>query len=195
MGDLWAGMEPDAAGRLLRGAVGLFAARGYGGTSTREIAESAGMSPAAMYVHFPTKAELLFQIVGTVHGSAHEAVAGAGGSGVGERVRAMVFALAAFHAEHRQAARVTQNELAALDPERWQAIRAMRDATEGLFLAEIGRGAREGAFDVADLPGTVRAIMSMCVDVARWYSPDGPRTPEEVGALYAHLAARMLAVH
>lgn len=188
-------MEPDAARRLVRGAVGLFAVRGYGGASTREIAESAGMSPAAMYVHFPTKAELLFHIVRTVHERANEAVASARQGDQAARVRAMVFALAAFHARHQQAARVTQNELAALDAARWPVIRASRDDTEGLFLAEIRDGVRAGVFDVPDLTGTTRAIVSMCVDVARWYSGEGPRTPDEVGALYAHLAMRMLAVH
>ncbi|MFI6326277.1 TetR/AcrR family transcriptional regulator [Nonomuraea sp. NPDC050556] len=195
MGDLWAGVEAEAARRLLRGAVGLFAAKGYGGASTREIAESAGMSPAAMYVHFATKAELLYRIVGTVHEAAHAAVAEVGNTTVVERVRAMVFALAAFHAAHQQAARVTQNELAALDSERWGVIRDLRDATEGLFLRQVELGVRAGVFDVADVPGTTRAIVSMCVDVARWYSPAGPRTPDEIGALYAHLAMRMLAVH
>lgn len=195
MEDLWAGVESEAARRLLRGAVALFAARGYGGASTREIAESAGMSPAAMYVHFATKAELLYRIVSTVHEAAHAAVAGVGAAPAPGRMRAMVFALAAFHAANQQAARVTQNELAALDEARWAVIRDLRDATERLFLAEVERGTRAGAFDVADVPGTTRAIVSLCVDVARWYSPTGPRTPDEIGALYAHLAMRMLAVH
>lgn len=216
MEDLWEGAEPEAARRLLRAAVALLAAKGYGGASTREIAERAGLSPAAMYVHFPTKAELLYRITHTVHVAAHAAVVGGGrtiapqagergaaqagqggahaGQARGPVVRGMVFALAAFHARHQLAARVTQNELAALPPGQWARIRQLRDATEDLILAEVTRGARDGEFDVPDLSGTTRAIVSMCVDVARWYHPDGARTPEEVGALYAHLAARMLAV-
>jgi hypothetical protein len=30
--------------------------------------------------------------------------------------------------------------------------------------------------------------------VARWFSLDGPRTPDEVGALYADLVLRMVGV-
>ncbi|GAA4044743.1 TetR/AcrR family transcriptional regulator [Nonomuraea soli] len=200
MEDLWEGVESEAARRLLRAAVELLAARGYGGASTREIAERAGLSPAAMYVHFPTKAELLYTIIHTVHVTAHAAVVAGGSARGGVRdspaamVRGMVYALAAFHSRHQLAARVTQNELAALPPAQWATIRGMRDATEGLILAEVARGAAGGEFDVADLTGTSRAIVSMCVDVARWYHPEGPRTPDEVGALYAHLAARMLGV-
>jgi hypothetical protein len=36
-------------------------------------------------------------------------------------------------------------------------------------------------------------VMSLCIDVARWYSPRGRRTPDEIGALYADLVLRMVA--
>jgi hypothetical protein len=34
--------------------------------------------------------------------------------------------------------------------------------------------------------------MSLCIDVARWYSPKGRRTPDEIGTLYADLVLRMV---
>ena len=45
---------------------------------------------------------------------------------------------------------------------------------------------------VPDLPGTALALLSLVVDVARWYDPAGARSPEDVGALYADLALRMV---
>src|SRR5690348_4933189 len=48
--------------RLLDAALRSFAARGFHGTGTRDIAEAAGMSPAAVYVHYRTKEELLFEL-------------------------------------------------------------------------------------------------------------------------------------
>ncbi|RJL32896.1 TetR/AcrR family transcriptional regulator [Bailinhaonella thermotolerans] len=193
---MWDLIEPAAARRLLAGAVALFAERGYGGASTRDIAERAGMSPAAMYVHYATKAELLFTIVRAVHEAAHAAVVTARDAAPGHaaRVRAATYALARFHARHQQAARVTQIELAGLDADRRAFIQELRDGTDAVFHEEVRAGAEAGVFDVADPPGTARAVVSLCVDVARWYRPGGPRTPEEVGSLYAHLAARMLAV-
>ena len=56
------GVTPDAARRLLLGAVEAFAERGFHATTTRDIAGRAGMSPAALYIHYKTKEELLFQI-------------------------------------------------------------------------------------------------------------------------------------
>jgi hypothetical protein len=35
-------------------------------------------------------------------------------------------------------------------------------------------------------------VLSLCIDVARWFNPSGRRTPDEVGALYADLVLRMV---
>src|SRR3954463_16835496 len=58
----WAEVTPDAARRLLIAAVEAFAERGYHATTTRDIAGRAGMSPAALYIHYKTKEELLHRI-------------------------------------------------------------------------------------------------------------------------------------
>jgi hypothetical protein len=49
-----------------------------------------------------------------------------------------------------------------------------------------------GQFAVDDIRGTTLAVMSLCIDVARWFSPEGRRTPDEIGELYAGLALRMV---
>ena len=43
-----------------------------------------------------------------------------------------------------------------------------------------------------DLKGATLAVLSLCIDVARWYQPSGKRTPDEIGALYADLVLRMV---
>jgi tetracycline repressor-like protein len=48
---LWQGVRPEAARRLLISALDLFARQGLHGTTTRDIAARAGMSPAALFVH------------------------------------------------------------------------------------------------------------------------------------------------
>ena len=59
---VWEHVQPAAARRLLTGAVDAFAERGFQATTTRDIASRAGMSPAALYVHYPSKERLLFEI-------------------------------------------------------------------------------------------------------------------------------------
>jgi hypothetical protein len=47
-------------------------------------------------------------------------------------------------------------------------------------------------FAVPDVPGTTLALLSLAVDVARWYRDDGQRSAESVADLYADLAVRMV---
>ena len=49
--------------RILDAARALFAERGYAGTSMRDLAESLGMTKAALYYHFPGKADILLALV------------------------------------------------------------------------------------------------------------------------------------
>jgi AcrR family transcriptional regulator len=52
----------DARSRLVAAAVESFASKGFHGTTTRDIASAAGMSPAALYVHHKSKEDLLYLI-------------------------------------------------------------------------------------------------------------------------------------
>lgn len=70
----WAEVTPDAARRLLVAAVEAFAERGYHATTTRDIAGRAGMSPAALYIHYKTKEELLHRISRIGHDKALDIV-------------------------------------------------------------------------------------------------------------------------
>jgi AcrR family transcriptional regulator len=61
-----AGVRMSAEDRrlqLLRVAVSLFSQKGFGGTTTREIAQAAGVSEAMLFRHFATKQELYTAIL------------------------------------------------------------------------------------------------------------------------------------
>jgi AcrR family transcriptional regulator len=192
----WSDITPDAARRLVVAAVEAFAERGYHATTTRDIAGRAGMSPAALYIHYKTKEELLYQISRVGHvaslGLLTEARDAPGTPG--ERLAAAVRSFVRWHAEHHTTGRVVQYELGALGPEHYAEIVGMRRETERVIAAILADGVRSGEFDVADVPGTTVAVLSLCIDVARWFNPGGRRTPDEIGALYADLVARMVGV-
>ena len=72
-------VRPVAArARLLCAAVEAFAAKGFNGTTTRDIANGAQMSSAAVYVHFRSKEELLFEISDAGHRAILAAIDDAG---------------------------------------------------------------------------------------------------------------------
>ncbi|MEU1376970.1 TetR/AcrR family transcriptional regulator [Streptomyces triculaminicus] len=190
----WADVTPDAARRLLTAAVEAFAERGYHATTTRDIAGRAGMSPAALYIHYRTKEELLYRISGVGHrlalGILRQARDGAGTPA--ERLADAVRRFVRWHAEHHTTARVVQYELGALGEEHYAEIVALRRDTDGAVRDIIEDGVAAGDFDVPDVRGTTLAVLSLCIDVARWFNADGKRGPEEVGELYASLVLRMV---
>ncbi|MDJ0344543.1 TetR/AcrR family transcriptional regulator [Streptomyces sp. H10-C2] len=192
--DAWGDVTPDAARRLVIAAVEAFAERGYHATTTRDIAGRAGMSPAALYIHYKTKEELLYQISRVGHlrsvGLLEEAANGDGAPG--ERLAVAVRAFVSWHAERHTTARVVQYELGALAEDHYTEIVALRRKSERAVRSIIEDGVRTGAFDVPDVAGTALAILSLCIDVARWFNPDGRRTPDDVGVLYADLVGRMV---
>ena len=53
-------------------------------------------------------------------------------------------------------------------------------------------GVRAGSMEVEDTRAVARALLSLSVDVARWYDPKSKETPEGIGELYADLATRMV---
>jgi AcrR family transcriptional regulator len=191
---LWQGVQPQAARRLLVSGLGLFAAQGFHGTTTRDIAARAGMSPAALYVHYRTKEDLLFQISRIAHEAALAAIPPetSGSGDPAEQLQAAVAAFTTWHAHHYTAARVAQYELAALQPAHFRAIAAVRLAIERTFRKMIERGVIAGEFEVSDVPATALAILSLAIDLARWYQPGSRHSPEELGELYAMLALRMV---
>ncbi|MET7599750.1 MULTISPECIES: TetR/AcrR family transcriptional regulator [unclassified Streptomyces] len=190
----WGEVTPDAARRLLVAAVEAFAERGYHATTTRDIAGRAGMSPAALYIHYKTKEELLHRISRIGHEKALAILRAAadGEGGAAERLEVAVSSFVRWHAAQHTTARVVQYELDALGPDARAEIVALRRQVDAQVRGIIQDGVAAGTFDVPDVPGTSLAVLSLCIDVARWFNVNGPRTPDEVGALYADLVLRMV---
>ncbi|OLR94028.1 TetR/AcrR family transcriptional regulator [Actinokineospora bangkokensis] len=192
--DLWPDVRPDAAKRLMAAAVDAFADRGFHATTTRDIATAAGMSPAALYVHFPSKAAVLFAISRTGHERALAMVetAAAGPGDAAARMRVLVARFTTWHATRHRVARIVQYELHALRPADFDVVADLRRRTERAVRDLIAEGAAAGVFTAPDTPTAARAILSLCVDVARWYTPESKPDPGTLGERYAELVMAML---
>lgn len=182
------------ADRLLTAGAQAFAERGFHATTTRDIATRAGLSPAGLYVHYPSKQALLARLSLTGHRAALDLVSDAL-SGTGppvERVHRMVEVFVTWHAEHHVVARVVQYELRSLDDATRAEVNAVRRRLEDVVEQAVTEGVADGTM-VVDVPRTAtRAVLSLAVDVARWFDPRGRESAAEVGRIYADLAVRML---
>ncbi|MGW0557630.1 TetR/AcrR family transcriptional regulator [Streptomyces sp. NPDC002926] len=191
----WGEVTPEAARKLLVAAVEAFAESGYHATTTRDIAGRAGMSPAALYIHYKTKEELLHRISRIGHDKALEilSAADAGGGTPSDRLADAVRSFVRWHAGRHDTAHVVQYEIDALSDDHRTEILELRRRSDAVVRGILRDGVETGEFDVPDVPGTTVAVLSLCIDVARWFNVRGARTPDEVGALYADLVLRMVA--
>lgn len=178
--------------RLVEAAVAAFAERGYRATTTRDIASRAGMSPAALYVHYPSKEQLLYDISRGGHLGALAVLKAVGDGTPATRLSEMVAAFTTWHAEHHSIARVVQYELAALSPDHLADVASIRREITGAIESALADGVADGSFAVPDLSGTALALLSMSIDVARWFDPARSQRPAALGRLYADLALRMV---
>lgn len=190
---VWADAAPGAR-RLMHAALEAFAARGFHGASTREVAAAAGMSSTAMYAHYRTKADLLHAISLSGHQDVLAACERAldGPVGPAERMRALTREFTAWHARNHRLARVVQYELDALAVEHRASVVELRRRIEGLFRAEIRAGLDAGAFHCPDPDAAALAALSLGIDVSRWYHDGAERTPGELGTVYSGLVLTML---
>lgn len=195
--DLWPDVRPEAARRLMLSGLHSFAERGYHATTTRDIANGAGMSPAALYVHFPSKVALLFAISRSGHEATLEMVTAAVARGTDpvSRMRHFVTGFVAWHAERHTVARVVQYELDALPEQEYAVVAGLRRQIEGVVRDVVAEGVRDGVFDVPDVHTAARAVLSVGIDVARWYRDRSATDPVELGERYAELILRMLGTH
>ncbi|ODU00740.1 MAG: hypothetical protein ABS81_22675 [Pseudonocardia sp. SCN 72-86] len=183
--------DPRRARPVGRVAVG---DRGFHGTSLKHIAQGSGLSTAALYVHFGSKEELLFALSRRGHAMALDVVRAAAAAEPDPRPAAilLVRAFTEWHAEYRTIARIVQYELAALTPEHRAEVADLRRGIERVVQELIERGVEAGVFTVPDLRGAATAVLSLGVDVARWYAPGLRWNPGELGVLYSDLVDRML---
>jgi AcrR family transcriptional regulator len=186
-------IQPANSRQLLLAALHSFAVHGFEAATTRDIAERAGLSPAGVYVHYRSKQDLLYEIVRMGHEAvlAETTRAVGGETSPALRLQRFVQAFATWHARFHTLALVSQYELRYLSAEPMAEVSRLRrqfmERVEGMLDAGIERE----QFQVLNVRATARAVLSLGIDVARWYKPDLELSPARVGELYGHLALRM----
>lgn len=194
--DVTAAVNPAERGgeRLARAAAEAFAARGFHGTTTRDVAAAAGLSPAAVYVHHRSKEELLAALSFEGHRRVLALVldAVAAGDDPVEQLGGLAEAFARHHATEHVSARVVNYELAALSEAHRAEVSALRHEIEAAVRDVVRRGVAAGVFSTPDPDLTAAALLSLGIDLARWWRPGGRWSPDQVAAHYRGLALAML---
>ncbi len=187
-------VESPSIRRLLLAAVDSFWKSGFHASSTRDIAKRAKLSPAAVYVHFKSKEELLFTIIVVVAERLHERLAATSqeAGNPTERLQRIVQDYVAFPLKMFKAASVANTEFNFLNPAQRKDIVKIRAALELIVTDCLKDGCVTGEFRIKDIDMMKTAIVALCRSVLRWYSPRGRLSPEQIGEYYAGLVASMV---
>lgn len=187
-------VESPTVRRLLLAGVEAFWRDGFHVSSTRDIAKRAQLSPAAVYVHFKAKEDLLFDIIMYVAEHLRDRLreaADKGGSPT-ELLSRLVHAYVALPARMYKASLVANREFKSLTlPQRKQIVK-IRDELEAIVGNCLQAGKASGEFIFADLSITRMAAVSLCRSTLTWYSPRGRYTPEEIADYYVDLVLGMV---
>ena len=187
---------PGTRGRILQASLALFAETGFHGTSIRAIAQRVGINSATLYAHYPSKEQVLADLVLIGHAELAARMTRAIAalppeSPADVRLAALVRAHVLLHADFPLLAVVTNSELHALDPALAQPALALRADCRRLVIETLERGVKDRVFTVPDLLLTATAIGALGMQVAHWFGPDQPASGERVAEVYASLALRM----
>lgn len=190
---------PGTRGKILQAGLVLFAETGFHGTSIRAIAQRVGINSATLYAHYPSKEQVLADLVLIGHQESAARLTSALSalpvdSTPQARLAAVVRAHVLLHADFPLLAMVTNSELHALDPVLAEPALALRAESRRLLIEVLERGVKDGVFAVPDLLLTATAIGALGMNVASWFGPDQPMTGEHIAEVYANLALRMAGI-
>lgn len=184
----------NSARALLIAAIESFSEKGFHATSTRDIARRAGMSPAALYVHFKSKQDLLYKLtVVTASAMVDDLRRAAEGPGSpSDRLRSLVASYVRCAARMHTTVYVATHEFEALERDQRAVILALRSEVNRIFVECLEDGKAAGEFSFGDVRSLRLAILTMCIAVSRWFRSDGPLSAEDLGANYGDLVLNMV---
>jgi AcrR family transcriptional regulator len=178
------------AGRLLDTAASLFRAKGYGASTTRELAALLGIQNASLYHYIGKKEDLLYDLSVESLRNIHEQVsrAVAAESGGSARVRALVRAhvVSALADQDKHATMLI--ELRSLGSERRAEVLQLRDDYEALVRDTLVAAQGDGSI-ASDIPARhlTFALLNLLNWTIFWYGPGGDLGPEALADLFGRV--------
>ena len=95
------------------------------------------------------------------------------------------------HATHRREALIVNRDVASLEEPVLSEVLELRRRHERAVRGLIEDGVDQGLLTVESPRVASFGVLEMCVSVARWFSPDGVLTAEDVAEQYSEFALRL----
>jgi AcrR family transcriptional regulator len=169
----------------------LYARRGFQGASISDLASACGTSKALIYHYFPSKDDILYEVMAAHLDDLVDAAEDAIRSGTAEeRLRALTLAFMRLYAGARDSHKVLLNELDNLPPER----RAEVVAKQRRIIAIVETLVREIRPEAGPVTTPLTMLFFGMINWTHtWFRPDGKIGPEAVAELAVNLMLTGLA--
>ena len=178
---------------VLAAATAVFSERGYRAASMSDIAAKLGMGKASLYHYVASKEEVLIELYEDVlreNVIAARRIAASQAS-AREALSELIVDRVAYTCRNRELLRVFFEEEAELPASRQSRLLSVRQEYEQTLLEMVARGEEAGEFSLATTPRIfVNTVLGAANWTYKWYQPEGPLAPEELGA---EIAAIVLA--
>jgi len=185
-----------AALRVLATSAALFFERGAANTSVRDLTRACGLSPGALYNHFPSRDELLFTIVRHGHARMQRRIDAALAEAAADprsRFRAYVGAYVTGHVDQPELAQLVRHEYLHLSSDHRAEIVATRRAMRDLLTGFITEAASRGQFElIGDAVGQTLMVLDMCSRTSDWFDRSRDTDPSEIVARYIQASLRLV---
>lgn len=181
---------------VLRQAVSDFNQKGFHATSLEEIAQSLGITKAALYHYFPNKHALLrasFDRALEVAFESLETARNTGGTGLEILANTLKNYLRASLDD--LSCCVVLTEHSALLPEDQEELLRGRDRFEGALRDLVKQGIADGSIVPCDSKMAVFALLGSVNWVPKWFSSDGPWRNDQVSEALVDILCRALATN
>jgi AcrR family transcriptional regulator len=167
---------------ILDVATDLFSAKGYHGTSMRDLGDALGLYPGSLYAHIRSKEDVLYAIVDHVSELYEDQLRAVLESGLPplDQLRELTRRHLCVGMEHLRAATVCAHEWKYLGARRRALIGARRDQYEAGLRSIVAACIADGTFRPLDVPLASIAILGVLNWTYVWYRPHGRLRPPEL---------------
>lgn len=187
--------------RITAAASQLFRVQGYEKTSMAAIAKAVGVTPPALYWHFDSKADILFEFLHSTLDAFTATVEEQLGDVDDpiERLRAFAKVHTRTQLEANDRAHAygelmfaTAQLSQSLDAEHLEELNALQRRYYGLCRDIIIEGINAEVLQVANVAAATFAIINFCEYVTTWFDREGPLSIEEIADLHGEFAVRLV---
>ncbi|MEM9633313.1 MAG: TetR/AcrR family transcriptional regulator [Pseudomonadota bacterium] len=185
----------ETASRVRKAALKRFAGAGYAAVSMREIAADVGVRPGALYNHFPTKQDILKDLMLSHMTDLLRAWDAAVSAQDTDPLECFVRFHIRFHLERADEVFISYMELRNLEPENFAVIEAERRRYEAILTDILKKGSADGRYAVEDARVTTRAIIAMLTGIPTWYREGGHLSEQQIEDLYLNMVRKAVAPH